>query len=183
MNWLDYVILGTLLLSTLVGVIRGVTREVLGLGTWVLATVAAYLFADELAVLLQRWIQDAPVRMLAAYAGVFAGSLAVGAVLTALLTHWIRESRLSSADRTLGGAFGLARAVVLVGAGVLLSELAEAQEAPWWSGSHLVEHFEVVGEAIAAVLPEGWVEALRPAPVEAPPETLLHRSSESPILF
>ena len=30
MNWLDYVILATLVLSTLVGVIRGVVREMLG---------------------------------------------------------------------------------------------------------------------------------------------------------
>lgn len=36
MNWLDYVILATLVLSTLVGVIRGVVREMFGLGTWVL---------------------------------------------------------------------------------------------------------------------------------------------------
>lgn len=171
MNWLDYVILATLLLSTLVGVIRGVTREVLGLGTWVLAFIAAYFFADDLALWLQDWISDGPVRMLSAYAGVFIASLAVGAVLTALLTHWIRESRLSSADRTLGGGFGLARAVVLVGAGVLLSDLAEARDAPWWTGSSLVGHFEVVGKAIAAVLPEGWAEALRPAPAEARPES------------
>lgn len=171
MNWLDYVILGTLLLSTLVGVIRGVTREILGLGTWVLAFVAAYLFADDVAVWLQDWITDAPVRMLSAYAGVFIGSLAVGAIFTALLTHWIRESRLSSADRTLGGGFGLARAVVLVGAGVLLSDLAEARESLWWTDSSLVEHFEVVGEAIASVLPEGWADALRPAPSEPPIES------------
>lgn len=171
MNWLDYVILGTLLLSTLVGVIRGVTREVLGLGTWVLAFIAAYFFADDLSLWLQDWIDDGPVRMLSAYAGVFIGSLAIGAIFTALLTHWIRESRLSGADRTLGGGFGLARAVVLVGAGVLLSDLAEAREAPWWTGSSLVEHFEVVGQAIAAILPEGWIDALRPAPAETPSQS------------
>lgn len=163
MNWLDYVILATLLLSTLVGVIRGVTRELLGLATWVFAFVMAFFFADPAAAALGRFIDDPALRVLAAYAGVFLGVLAIGAVLTSLLASWIRETRLSAADRTLGGGFGLVRAVLLVGAAVLLVGLAEAEDSGWWQASALVEHFDVVRRGLESVLPEAWLDALRPA--------------------
>lgn len=168
MNWLDYVILGTLLLSTLVGVIRGITREVFGLGTWVVAFFGAFFFADGVASRLAKWIEDPALQKLTAYAGVFIVILAVGAIATSFLSGWIRDTRLSSADRTLGGGFGLARAVLLIGAGVLLSDLAQARDADWWKHSSLAPHFESVGQAIAAILPNGWLDALRPEPIAVP---------------
>ncbi|WP_052378873.1 CvpA family protein [Polycyclovorans algicola] len=166
MNWLDYVILATLVLSTLVGVIRGVVREMFGLGTWVFAFVMAFYFADAAASALSGLIGDPALRVLTAYAGVFLAVLAIGAILTALLANWIRQTGLSAADRTLGGGFGLVRAVLLVGAGALLVDLAEAQDASWWQNSDLAGHFDIVRRAIAAMLPEAWLDALRPDPVD-----------------
>ncbi len=162
MNWLDYVIIATLVLSTLVGVIRGVVREMFGIGTWVFAFVMAFYFADSAAAALATFIGDPALRVLTAYAGVFLVVLAIGAILTSLLANWIRQTGLSTADRTLGGGFGLIRAVILVGAGVLLVELAEAQDAAWWQNSDLVGHFDIVRRALEAILPESWLEALRP---------------------
>ena len=162
MNWLDYVILATLVLSTLVGVIRGVVREMLGVGTWIFAFVMAFYFADTVASALSGFIGDPALRVLTAYAGVFLVVLAIGAVLTSLLANWIRQTGLSAADRSLGGGFGLVRAVLL----------AEAQDASWWQNSELAGHFDIVRRAIAALLPEAWLDALRPDPVSsaAPPQ-------------
>ena len=162
MNWLDYVILATLVLSTLVGVIRGVVREMLGVGTWIFAFVMAFYFADTVASALSGFIGDPALRVLTAYAGVFLVVLAIGAVLTSLLANWIRQTGLSAADRSLGGGFGLVRAVLLV----------EAQDASWWQNSELAGHFDIVRRAIAALLPEAWLDALRPDPVSsaAPPQ-------------
>ncbi len=172
MNWLDYVILATLVLSTLVGVIRGVVREMLGVGTWIFAFVMAFYFADTVASALSGFIGDPALRVLTAYAGVFLVVLAIGAVLTSLLANWIRQTGLSAADRSLGGGFGLVRAVLLVGGGALLVQLAEAQDATWWQNSDLAGHFDIVRRAIAALLPEAWLDALRPDPVSsaAPPQ-------------
>ena len=64
------------------------------------------------------------------------------------------------------------RAVLLVGGGALLVQLAEAQDASWWQNSELAGHFDIVRRAIAALLPEAWLDALRPDPVSsaAPPQ-------------
>jgi membrane protein required for colicin V production len=173
MNWLDYVIIATLVLSTLVGVIRGVVREMLGLGTWIFAFVVAFYFADAVASSLSGFIGDPALRVLTAYAGVFLAVLAIGAILTALLANWIRQTGLSTADRTLGGGFGLVRAVLLVGAGALLVNLAEAQDATWWQNSSLAEHFDIVRRALEAMLPDAWLDAMRPDPVDTTPATEL----------
>ena len=169
MNWVDYAIIATLVLSTLAGVIRGITREVLGLGTWVLAFVLAFIIAQPVSGWLEGWIADPALRMLVAYGGVFLLTLALGAIVTSILASWIRNTHLSGADRTLGGGFGLLRAVLLIGAAALLSDLAEAREARWWLDSALIGHFDAVGDAIGALVPDRWLDALRPAPApEAP---------------
>ena len=41
MNWVDLVVLGVILLSGLLAFTRGLVREVLGLGAWVIAAVIA----------------------------------------------------------------------------------------------------------------------------------------------
>ena len=89
-------------------------------------------------------------------------TLALGAIVTSILASWIRGSHLSGADRSLGGGFGLLRAVLMIGAAALLSDLAEAREARWWTESQLIDKFDAVGDAIGALLPESWLDALRP---------------------
>ncbi len=165
MNWVDYVILATLVLSTLAGVIRGITREVLGLATWVLAFIIAFLVAPPVAGWLERWVSDPALRLLLGYGGVFLLTLALGAIVTSILASWIRGSHLSGADRSLGAGFGLLRAVLLIGAAALLSDLAGAREAPWWTESQLIDKFDAVGDALGALLPESWLDALRPEPL------------------
>ena len=43
MNWPDYAILGTILISVLVGALRGFMKEVFSLLVWAAAFVIAYL--------------------------------------------------------------------------------------------------------------------------------------------
>ena len=103
--------------------------------------------------------------LLLGYGGVFLMTLALGAIVTSILASWIRGSHLSGADRSLGGGFGLLRAVLMIGAAALLSDLAEAREARWWTESQLIDKFDAVGDAIGALLPESWLDALRPEAV------------------
>ncbi|MGH8518232.1 MAG: CvpA family protein, partial [Panacagrimonas sp.] len=53
MNWADYGILAIVILSILIGLLRGFTREIFGLGTWILAILLAILFGPDVAQSLQ----------------------------------------------------------------------------------------------------------------------------------
>ena len=59
MGWVDYTIIGIILLSTLVGVVRGFLREVLSFVIWLVALLVAWTFHKEFAGTLGGWIAGA----------------------------------------------------------------------------------------------------------------------------
>ena len=105
MIWVDYCIIAIVFASTLVGVIRGFTRETLSLLTWVFAFLLAYLFGDLLAERLDGLISVPSLRLATAYAGLFFGGLVFGAVVTHLLAgpwRWFRAAARLRHHRAAG---------------------------------------------------------------------------------
>ena len=173
MNWVDYGIIAIILLSALIGVMRGFVREVFGLGTWALAFILAIAFGPQFADSLSGSIATPLLRTGIAYGGLFLGGLLIGGILTAVLVARIRESRFSSVDRTTGAGIGLLRGVLLVGSTAGMS--AEN----WWSKSKLIEPATVVADGFKVVIPESWLDPLKPDSVprkdaEAAAELLPH---------
>lgn len=167
MNWADYGILAIVILSILIGLLRGFTREIFGLGTWVLAIVLSVLFGSELTVALQPHIATPLVRLAAAYGGLFLGGLLIGGILTAVLVARVRESRFSSADRTLGSGLGLLRGVLIVGLVVLLARTAGVGDEPWWQKSVLIGPSQVIADGLDTLIPDPWLAPIKPDPVPA----------------
>lgn len=162
MNWLDYGILAVVVLSILIGFVRGFTREFLGLGTWVLAILLSVAFGPPAAAALGGQIEHPLIRAGVAYGGLFLGGLLIGGVLTAVLVTHIRESRFSTADRTLGSGLGLIRGVLLVGLAVLLGSTVGFDDETWWQGAYLIDPAKVIADGLGAVIPESWLDPLRP---------------------
>tara|TARA_R110000787_G_scaffold187146_5_gene299045 strand:+ start:2468 stop:3151 length:684 start_codon:yes stop_codon:yes gene_type:complete len=179
MNWVDYGIIAIILLSALIGVMRGFVREVFGLGTWALAFILAIAFGPQFADSLSGSIATPLLRTGIAYGGLFLGGLLIGGILTAVLVARIRESRFSSVDRTTGAGIGLLRGVLLVGLAVLLGSTAGMSAENWWSKSKLIEPATVVADGFKVVIPESWLDPLKPDSVprkdaEAAAELLPH---------
>ena len=103
-----------------------------------------------------------PESVAAACAGVFLLALLVGALLTHLLVTVVRESGFSPADRTLGGGLGMVRAVIVVSLFVLVGGRMGAAEAGWWQESALIGQFEPLAQGFANVMPEAWLEMIKP---------------------
>ena len=163
MIWVDYCIVALLVVSTVVGVLRGFARETLGLITWVVAIWAALAFAKPVAQFLEPHIAVPSVRIAASYAITFLAVLLVGAIATALIVRSLRDSVLSSVDRSLGGGFGLLRGALVVAAFVLVAGMTPARQDPWWQQSSLIKQFEWMAESLRSVLPQNWLEQLKPA--------------------
>ncbi|MBK1717921.1 CvpA family protein [Thiocystis violacea] len=145
MNWVDYAILAIILLSALVGVARGLIREVLSLGTWILALAVAWLFHKEVANLLVSQLSDPSVRIAVAFLGLVLLTLVLGAILAAVLTAVVDKVGLTSLDRLLGFAFGGARGVLLVAMAVFLVALTPIPSDPMWRESTLIGEFQTIG--------------------------------------
>lgn len=168
MNWADYGILAIVILSALIGLMRGFTREFFGLATWIAAIILTVVAGPVVAQMLETQILTPVVRAGVAYGAVFLGALLVGGIVTALLTARVRESKFSSADRTLGGGLGLVRGILIVALGVLLTGMTSIKESAWWKESMLVVPAQVVADGLRVLIPESWLEPLRSTPVEAP---------------
>jgi membrane protein required for colicin V production len=141
----DGVVLLIVVVSALLAWSRGLTREVLAIGGWVLAAFGAFFLAPLLAPLLQEipvvgefLRSSCTLAMLAAFATGFALILLMLAIFTPLLSGVVRDSVIGPLDRALGFVFGVARGVALVAVLWLLYDLAvpmeqriEAIDAAW----------------------------------------------------
>ncbi|MGH8766043.1 MAG: CvpA family protein [Burkholderiales bacterium] len=161
MSWLDYAVFGVFAVSMAVGTWRGLVREVISILGWVIAFLAANLFAGPLGAAMPQSIPTPEWRLAAAYIAVFVGALIVTTLLGILLSKAIHAIGLGGLDRLLGGGFGAARGVLIVLAGALLAGLTSVPRQPYWrdsvSGTYLVQ----AALTIKPFLPQTLSERLR----------------------
>ncbi|HEY0974412.1 MAG TPA: CvpA family protein [Solimonas sp.] len=168
MIWVDYCILVVFLLSVLIGLWRGLTRELLSLMTWLLAFAMAWWLGDDLAAMIAGKISDPALRKAVAMAALFFGGLLIGALITHAAVQAVRDSSFSPADRTLGAGVGLLRAVLVVTLFVLVAGRLGARDDRWWQESMLVQPFSTLAQGLETVIPERWLALLKPS-ASAPP--------------
>jgi membrane protein required for colicin V production len=148
MTPIDFVIVFLVLVSALVGVWRGFTTEALSLLTLLAAVFLAWTFADAVAPALSGWAEAEEVRLWAARLIIFLVVIVIGGLVSWLARKLIRHTGLSGLDRTLGAAFGLARAALLLGLAVIVLQFAEVDREPWWQEARLRPYAERVAEAV-----------------------------------
>ncbi|MDM4771072.1 CvpA family protein [Solimonas sp. SE-A11] len=164
MIWVDYCIFAVFILSVAIGLLRGFTREVLGLATWLFALLLAWLLGHTLADALAGKISNPALRLGCAYLLLFLGGLLVGALVTHFVSEAVKDSFLSLPNRMVGGGYGLARAAVLTAGFVLVAGQMGAKTESWWQQSLLIGKFEWLADGLATLVPERWLEVLRPDP-------------------
>ncbi len=131
MNWVDGVVLAVLALSAIVALFRGLVQEVLGIGAWVGAALAALALQPVLSPALvgaveAPWIADA-----IALAGVFLAVLVVLKIVIAVVARRVQDSALGGTDRALGMVFGLARGAFLVVVAYILGGMVLPEPERW----------------------------------------------------
>ena len=138
MNIADYLVIAAVVLSAVVGAVRGFLRESIALGTWLVALFVAWHFSDMIEPHLGGLLGASYVRPWAARVIIVALILLVGAGLGALIGHYVRLSIFSGMDRFLGLVFGAARGMVLIGVFVILGQLLKLDGEVWWRHSMLL---------------------------------------------
>ena len=162
MIWVDYCILAVTLLSVVIGVLRGFTRELFSLLTWGLALALTLLFGEQAAEGLKFIISIPALRVVAGYAACFFGGLLLGAIISMLFVEMVRNSRLAAADRTLGAGFGILRALLVTAVFVMLADNMGARGESWWQRSKIIDKTEWLARGVEALMPERWLASLRP---------------------
>lgn len=154
MSTFDYMLLGTVLLSGLVGIIRGLIREALSLVIWVAALWCAARFGHLAAAMFANTLDNPLWQLWAGRLALFVGVLFGGSILAWVVTYLVRRSAITGTDRLLGMLFGIARGVVVAGILVLALELGGFAAEPWWRESKLLPYAAAVGAALRDVAQE-----------------------------
>ena len=125
MNWVDLAVLALILVSGLLGALRGFVREVLGVAAWAVAAIIAspYGVFPYVAPWMRQQFSDTSVADAVSFGSVFLLALIVLWLIVRLVSNAVRGSALGGLDRTLGLVFGLGRGAALLVVAYILAGL------------------------------------------------------------
>jgi membrane protein required for colicin V production len=154
MNLADYLVIAAIIVSAIIGAVRGFLREAIALVTLVLALFIAWQFADLLEPYLGGLVAKPPASTWAARTILFILVMLLGMGVAWLLGYFVRLSLFSGTDKFLGLLFGLFRGIVLLGVFCILGQLLRLDSEPWWQKSRLMPYGEAVANGLRAIVGE-----------------------------
>lgn len=163
---LDGILVGFTLVSAMLAMVRGFSREILSIGSWAAAAAAAYFFYPAVVPYIESYVDNAQLQIAVAAAIVFFIALIIVTVITMKIADFIIDSRIGALDRTLGFLYGAARGILVVAVGLLFFSWLVGQNPPAW-----------IAEAKSLPLLEGigdWLESILP---DDPENSILNRIS------
>jgi membrane protein required for colicin V production len=182
MTWVDLVVLGVLVVSAALAFMRGLVREVLGIGAWAGAIALAVKVLPIARPTVRSWVNEPAWVDPITFIGIFLITLIVLSLIARFIGGMVRGSALGGVDRSLGLVFGLARGAALVILAYILGGMAFASEqwpAPVREARSLLPAYEGAIWAVSQ-LPEGYRPHVPPPPErrQATAEALLRASPQ-----
>ncbi len=155
-SYLDLGLIVVILISALLAMLRGFTREVLAIASWGAAAVAAIYFYPLVLPYVKPYIQKDVLAMAMAAAAVFFVTLILVSIITIRLSDAILDSKVGALDRSLGFVFGAARGLLLcVIAFVFFSWLVPPEKQPEWvKGAKMKPLLQSTGDQLTSLLPD-----------------------------
>ena len=138
MNEADFLICAVLLISTVVGVSRGVVREILAIVAWVVAIFLAIRFAPELGDKIPLESMGPLVRNALAGVVIVVLTLFAFGLFGKLCARLLAAASISFEDRAIGSVFGFVRGVLIVCAAVFVLGMTSAVRTGQWRNSVLI---------------------------------------------
>jgi membrane protein required for colicin V production len=152
---LDLIVIVVTLFSALLAMVRGFSREVLAVGSWIAAAAAAFFLYKSVVPLVQPYIASETVATIAAAGIVFVVVLIIVSLITMKVADFIIDSRVGALDRALGFVFGAARGILLLVVAMLFFNWLVAENQPdWVAGAKSKPWLDGLGQQLIAAMPE-----------------------------
>ena len=140
MAHLDYVIIGLVVISSIIGLTRGLVKEALSLAIWVGGFIAGIVFGPGLAIEYDEYLGGGQLSQITAFVIVLFAVLIAGKGLQWASGKVIETTGLSATDRLLGFGFGALRGALLVTVMLMLFQSFFAATL-FWEESELKYNF------------------------------------------
>jgi len=132
---LDWILLAILTVSMLLGVWRGLVREVLSLAGWIAGFLLAQMLAPEVGQRLPMEGASEGLRYLVGFVVVFIAVLVLTAVSGWVLQKLVAAVGLGILDRLLGAIFGSLRGVIFLLVITVIAGMTPVQDTATWRQS------------------------------------------------
>ena len=174
---LDLILIAIMLISGVLALMRGFTREVLSLVAWGLAALAAYIAIKQPNLIdLAMPYADKPIlAQIAVGAVAFLIVLIVVSVISVKISDLVVDSSAGAFDRSLGFIYGLARGFVLVAIAYLFYGwlLPFDRQEVWVREARSLPLIKTVDEYLLALMPPDIAETLTNTALSKNPEVKL----------
>jgi membrane protein required for colicin V production len=158
-NWLDILFLAVIAISLILGLIKGLTRMLIGVASVVAGFVIAALYYRPVSAFFNRLISVEIWRHLLAFALIFVGVLVLGGLVSFLLSKIIRGP-LRFADRLLGGALGVIAGVLVCGV-LVIAQLAFPVNKDVLRGSTIAPYCYWLTKGMIQIIPDELKEKFK----------------------
>ena len=160
---LDGIVLGVALFSAILAMVRGFSREVLSVASWLGAAAAAYFLYPYLLPYAKNYTSSDTVAMIGSAGVVFLIALIIVSFITMRIADFIIDSRIGALDRTLGFLFGAARGVLLLVVAVAFwNWLVDTAHRPDWVNNAKSKPFlDSMVVKLETMLPEQFAQMVR----------------------
>lgn len=154
---LDLILLGVMLISGLLAMVRGFMREILSIAAWGAAAIVTLYSYSKLLPTAKAYLNSSDtVASVVVVAGVFVATLIVVSVITVRISDMILDSRIGALDRTLGFLFGLARGllIVVVAYQFFIWLVPDKQQPDWVRAAKSRTVLDSTGDWLKSLLPD-----------------------------
>ena len=153
-NIFDIVIVVLILITALIGFMRGLVWMAIFLATWAAAFFFALKYKDQLSAALPIKLGSEFLQTGLAALLIFLGVLIAGAIINAIIHKLINAAGLGVFDRILGTGLGILLGALAVALLTMLAGLTELPDQDSWKESKFIPKFQEAAEWIKAKVPE-----------------------------
>ena len=153
MATVDTIFLIIISLSVMVGILRGLIKEVISILSLIISIWASINFGAFVGSYFEFWINEPEFQLWVGMVATFICIIISGMILARILSKIFRFSFSAKIDRILGASFGFFRGCLLTSIFVLGAQLTSAPESEWWNRSNLIPYSKLLADKMIEYIP------------------------------
>ncbi|WP_455479770.1 CvpA family protein [Bartonella sp. B23] len=155
---LDGIVVAVILLSAFLAMLRGFSRELLSLVSWVIAAVATLFLFKPFLPFFEQYLSNKMIALITTLVTIFVVILIITSIIAMKISDFIIDSRIGIIDRTIGFVFGALRGLFIMVIGMLLiSALIKPEhQANWLTNATTKPVLDSLGQKVLEILPKDF---------------------------
>ena len=162
-TYVDPIVVSVVIVSAIYATYKGFASETLSIFAWAAAAFATLFFGPKLAPVTRGLFSSPFVGVLVGYAAIFLAVLVPLHFMSFRFAESVKNSPVSTLDRSLGTAFGIVRGLAIVGlAYIAFTAVVPVVRQPYWiANAKTLPLIRISAQAILSLVPDQHFETLR----------------------